>query len=73
MNSDHLVGGECGGVQSPTDAERYQWLMNNCGFGIRRNGTIELSVAFYKNEPDNIGDMSAAIDAAILTRKGGAA
>jgi hypothetical protein len=47
------------------DAERYRWLMNNCGFGMNRNGVHELTTVFYENQPDNIGDLDAAIDAAL--------
>jgi len=47
------------------DAKRYQWLMQNCGFGIRRNGVHELTVAFYQNQPDCIADLDKAIDAAM--------
>lgn len=51
------------------DAERYQWLTNNCGFGIRRNGVTELTVAFHKDQPDSIHDLGAAIDAARQSAK----
>lgn len=51
------------------DAERYRWLMSNCGFGTSKNGTTELNVCFYVCEPDNIGDLDAAIDAAIQQSK----
>lgn len=46
------------------DAARYRWLVNNCGLGIRKNGVHELTIAFYKDMPDSMGDLDAAIDAA---------
>lgn len=46
------------------DAERYRWLIDNCGFGIRRNGVHELTVAFLIKQPNNISDLNDAIDAA---------
>lgn len=45
------------------DAERYRWLLDNCGFGIRKNQVTELSVMLL-SLPNNINDLSAAIDAA---------
>ena len=47
------------------DAARYRWLLEKSGFGIRRNGVTELTVAFYEIQPDNIGQLSFAIDAAM--------
>ena len=47
------------------DADRYRWLLEKSGFGIRRNGVTELTVAFYEIQPDNIGQLSFAIDAAM--------
>ena len=52
-------------ADAQADAARYRWLKNNCGFGIRRNGVYELTVAFYKLQPDYIGDLDTAIDKAI--------
>lgn len=47
------------------DAERYRWLLNSCGFSERLNGATELNCFFYKDRPCDIGDLDAAIDAAM--------
>ena len=47
------------------DAKRYRWLMANCGFGIRKNQVTELSIMLY-SLPNHIGELDAAIDAAML-------
>lgn len=46
------------------DAERYRFLLEYCGFGIRKNGVIELSIAFNSNQPNHMSELNAAIDAA---------
>lgn len=45
------------------DADRYAWLIDQCGFGIRRNGVIELSACFSVLQPDHIKQLGEAIDA----------
>ena len=47
------------------DAERYRFLKANCGFGIRRNGVTELTIAFNTAIPDYLQQLDAAIDAAM--------
>jgi hypothetical protein len=44
------------------DAKRWKKLKSIAGFGIRRNGVIELSVCFSEYQPDHIGQLDTAID-----------
>lgn len=47
------------------DADRYRFLKAACGFGIRRNGVTELTIAFNNVIPNYIQQLDAAIDAAM--------
>lgn len=49
------------------DAQRYRWLKANCGFGIRKNGVHELTIAFHRVRPDCIHQLDCAIDTAMKT------
>jgi hypothetical protein len=51
------------------DADRYRWIVDNCGFGTKLNGATELNCFFYDVCPDNMGDLDAAISAAMKDTK----
>jgi hypothetical protein len=47
------------------DAKRWKKLKSIAGFGIRKNGVVELTVCFSGHEPGHIGQLDAALDNAM--------
>jgi hypothetical protein len=52
-------------AEMEADAKRWKKLKSIAGFGIRKNGVVELTVCFSGHEPGHIGQLDAAIDNAM--------
>ena len=49
-----------------TDAERYRFLVKNCGYEITKNGRGKLVLPERVTAPDYLGKLSAAIDSTLI-------
>jgi len=53
-------------INESTDAERYQFLVQNCGYEITKNGRGKLVLPERVTAPDYLGKLSAAIDSTLM-------
>ena len=53
-------------INESTDAERYQFLVQNCGYEITKNGRGKLVLPERVTAPDYLGKLSAAIDSTLI-------